>query len=86
LRSSFHYLSPQTQIFGVEPEGFNGLGSSLAHGVHRNNAARPEVDLRRLDVTPAGRCSFAAVMTANVRGITVDDAAVRRAMKSPSSD
>ena len=33
---AFHYLSPATEIIGVEPEGFNGMGSSLAHGrAHR---------------------------------------------------
>lgn len=29
---AFHYLSPHTQILGVEPKGFDGLAASLAAG------------------------------------------------------
>ena len=28
---AFHYLSPKTELIAVEPEGFNGMGTSLAH-------------------------------------------------------
>src|SRR5690606_11023329 len=29
---AFHYLSPSTEIVAVEPERFNGMGSSLVRG------------------------------------------------------
>jgi len=29
---AFYYLSPEKEIIAVEPQGFNGMGNSLAHG------------------------------------------------------
>ena len=52
---AFHYLSPATEIIGVEPAGFNGMGTSLAHGADRDHAARRRIDLRRADGAAAGR-------------------------------
>jgi threonine dehydratase len=78
---AFHYLSPKTEIYGVEPEGFNGMGNSIAHGeIETMPLVSPSICdglmARRPGVAP-----FAAVREAGVRGLTVPDAAVRSAMK-----
>ena len=69
---AFHYLSPATEIIGVEPDGFNSMGTSLAHGEIETMPLGAELDLRRADGAPAGRGA--------VRG----GAARRRAAASPS--
>ncbi|OBQ60184.1 threonine/serine dehydratase [Mesorhizobium erdmanii] len=78
---AFHYLSPATEIIGVEPEGFNGMGSSLAHGSIETMPIGPKSICDGLMSRRPGDAPFAAVKTAGVRGITVDDQSVRRAMK-----
>ncbi|WP_292339325.1 threonine/serine dehydratase [Mesorhizobium sp.] len=78
---AFHYLSPNTEIIAVEPEGFNGMGSSLAHGAIETMPIGPKSICDGLMARKPGDAPFAAVSTAGVRGITVDDTAVRRAMK-----
>lgn len=78
---AFHYLSPATEIIGVEPEGFNGMGSSLAHGSIETMPIGPKSICDGLMSRRPGDAPFAAVKTAGVRGITVDDQSVRRAMR-----
>jgi threonine dehydratase len=78
---AFHYLSPATEIIGVEPEGFNGMGASLDHGAIETMPIAPKSICDGLMSRRPGDAPFAAVKTAGVRGITVDDASVRRAMK-----
>ncbi|MFK0688491.1 threonine/serine dehydratase [Mesorhizobium sp. IMUNJ 23033] len=78
---AFHYLSPATEIIGVEPEGFNGMGSSLAHGAIETMPIGPKSICDGLMSRRPGDAPFAAVKTAGVRGITVDDASVRNAMR-----
>ena len=78
---AFHYLSPKTEIIGVEPEGFNGMGSSLAHGSIETMPIGPKSICDGLMSRRPGDAPFAAVKTAGVRGITVDDQSVRRAMR-----
>ena len=78
---AFHYLSPETEIIGVEPEGFNGLGSSLAHGQIETMPLGPKSICDGLMARKPGEAPFAAVKAAGVRGVTVTDASVRRAMK-----
>ncbi|WP_179296331.1 MULTISPECIES: threonine/serine dehydratase [unclassified Mesorhizobium] len=78
---AFHYLSPATEIIGVEPEGFNGMGSSLAHGSIETMPVGPKSICDGLMSRRPGDAPFAAVKTAGVRGITVDDQSVRRAMR-----
>ncbi|PSJ54315.1 threonine/serine dehydratase [Kumtagia ephedrae] len=78
---AFHYLSPRTAIHGVEPEGFNGMGNSIAHGgIETMPLVAPSICdglmARRPGVAP-----FAAVQAAGVRGMTVSDNAVRAAMR-----
>jgi threonine dehydratase len=78
---AFHYLSPATEIIGVEPEGFNGMGASLARGVIETMPIGPKSICDGLMSRRPGDAPFAAVRTAGVRGITVDDASVRQAMR-----
>lgn len=78
---AFHYLSPATQIFGVEPEGFNGMGNSLAQGAIETVPLGPKSICDGLMARRPGEAPWAAVNAAGVRGLTVADAAVRRAMK-----
>lgn len=78
---AFRYLSPNTEIIAVEPEGFNGMGSSLAHGAIETMPIGPKSICDGLMARKPGEAPFAAVRAAGVRGVTVDDASVRRAMK-----
>ncbi|WP_378943758.1 threonine/serine dehydratase [Mesorhizobium sp. ANAO-SY3R2] len=78
---AFHYLSPSTQVFAVEPEGFNGLGTSLAHGAIETMPLGPKSICDGLMARRPGDAPYAAVTAAGVRGLAVDDASVRRAMK-----
>ncbi|RWX62095.1 pyridoxal-phosphate dependent enzyme, partial [Mesorhizobium sp. M4B.F.Ca.ET.089.01.1.1] len=78
---AFHYQSPKTEIIAVEPEGFNGMGSSLAHGAIETMPIGPKSICDGLMARQPGEAPFAAVRAAGVRGVTVDDASVRRAMK-----
>jgi threonine dehydratase len=78
---AFHYLSPQTVIHAVEPEGFNGMGTSLSHGAIET---MPLVDPSICDGLMArrpGDAPFAAVSRAGVTGVTVSDVAVKHAMR-----
>lgn len=78
---AFHYLSPRSQVYAVEPEGFNGMGTSLAHGVIETMPLGGKSICDGLMARKPGDAPYAAVTTANVRGLAVEDAAVRRAMK-----
>jgi threonine dehydratase len=78
---AFHYLSPQTQLIGVEPEGFNGMGTSLAHGAIETMPLVANSICDGLMARKPGDAPFAAVKAAGVRGLAVTDASVRRAMK-----
>ncbi|MBX3571366.1 MAG: threonine/serine dehydratase [Mesorhizobium sp.] len=79
---SFHYLSPRTELIGVEPEGFDGMGSSLAHGSIETTPIGPSTICDGLMARRPGDAPFAAVSAAGVCGVSVSDAAVRRAMKT----
>lgn len=79
---AFRYLSPETEIVAVEPEGFDGMGTSLAHGaIETLPLGRPSICDGLMARRP-GDAPFAAVRAAGVRGMAVPDAAVRRAMKT----
>ena len=79
---AFHYLSPKTKIIGVEPEGFNGMGTSIAHGQIETMPLGPKSICDGLMARRPGEAPFAAVKDVGLRGITVSDASVRRAMKT----
>lgn len=78
---AFHHLSPETRIFGVEPEGFNGMGNSLARGAIEAVPLGGKSICDGLMARRPGEAPFAALNAAGVRGLTVSDAAVRHAMK-----
>jgi len=78
---AFHYLSPDTVTYAVEPEGFNGMGSSLAAGAIETMPLGPGSICDGLMARRPGVAPFAAVQAAGVRGITIGDASVRKAMR-----
>jgi threonine dehydratase len=77
---AFHYLSPKTELVAVEPEGFNGMGTSLARGSIETMPLGPKSICDGLMARRPGEAPFAAVGNTGLRGVTVSDAAVRRAM------
>lgn len=78
---AFHYLSPQTQIVAVEPQGFNGMGNSLARGAIETMPLGGKSICDGLMARAPGKAPFAAMTLAGAEGLAVDDASVRRAMK-----
>jgi len=79
---AFHYLSPSTELVGVEPEGFDGMGASLARGVIETKPLGPSSICDGLMARQPGVAPFEAVRAAGVRGVTVSDKSVRKAMKT----
>lgn len=79
---AFHYLSPQTRLIAVEPEGFNGMGTSLAHGEMKTMPLAANSICDGLMARKPGEAPFAAVKAAGVQGLAITDAAVRRSMKT----
>jgi threonine dehydratase len=78
---AFHYLSPKTEIIAVEPERFNGMGRSLAHGeIEAVPLGEPSICDGLMARRP-GQAPFEAVSAAGVRGVTVTDSSVKKAMK-----
>ena len=78
---AFHYLSPSTELIAVEPEGFNGMGTSLAHHQIETMPLGPKSICDGLMARRPGEAPFAAVKPTGLRGVTVNDASVRKAMK-----
>jgi threonine dehydratase len=79
---AFRYLSPQTQLIAVEPEGFDGMGTSLAAGEISTVPHGAKSICDGLMARRPGDAPFAAVQATGLRGVTVDDASVRRAMRT----
>jgi threonine dehydratase len=77
---AFHYLSPTTELFAVEPEGYDAMGASLADGEIQRRATGQPTICDALQATAPGVAPFEAARAAGVRGLTVGDADVRRAM------
>ncbi|MGQ2903286.1 MAG: threonine/serine dehydratase [Neoaquamicrobium sediminum] len=79
---AFHYLSPTTEIIAVEPERFNGMGTSLSKGgIETIPLTTPPSICDGLMARRPGVAPFAAITTAGARAVTVSDAEVRQAMK-----
>ncbi len=78
---AFHYLSPRTMVYGVEPKGFDGMGHSIAHGEIETVPLGPRSICDGLMARRPGVAPFAAVQAAGVRGLSVSDEAVRAAMR-----
>lgn len=77
---AFHYLSPTTRIVAVEPEGYDGMGASLAAGARVRRAGGAATICDALQATQPGAAPFEAAQAAGVRGLSVSDAEVRRAL------
>jgi threonine dehydratase len=78
---SFHYLSPNTEIVAVEPAGFDGMGHSLSHGEIETMPIGPSSICDGLMARKPGVAPFAALSKAGARGLAVNDASVRKAMR-----
>ncbi|MBX3568003.1 MAG: threonine/serine dehydratase [Rhizobiaceae bacterium] len=78
---AFRHLSPATRIVAVEPAGYDGMGSSVRAGepVTKPHASGTICD--GLMARRPGDAPFAAIGRDGVAAATVEDAAVRRAMK-----
>lgn len=79
---AFHYLSPATDIVAVEPEGFDGMRTSVASGTIETRPLGGRTICDGLMARRPGLAPFAAVTKAGVHGVTVSDIQVRRAMKT----
>ena len=78
---ALHALSPETEVFAVEPAGFDDTARSLASGRRESNdpAARSICDAL-LAPTP-GELTFAVNRAHLAGGLVVSDAEVRAAMR-----
>jgi threonine dehydratase len=78
---AFHHARPGTRIWAVEPEGYDGMARSLAAGRIERVAGGAATLSDALQATAPGTAPLAAALAAGVQGLTVGDAAVRRAMR-----
>jgi threonine dehydratase len=78
---AFHYLSPRTQLYAVEPQGFNGMGTSVAGGEIVTMPLGSKSICDGLMARRPGVAPFAAVGNLGLLGLSVQDDEVRRAMK-----
>lgn len=78
---AFRAASPGARIVGVEPEGFDGMGRSLAAGDRLRVAGTATTICDALQATMPGEAPFAAARDAGARGVAVGDDAVVRAMR-----
>ncbi|MCV2865205.1 threonine/serine dehydratase [Albidovulum sediminicola] len=78
---AFHHADPQARVIAVEPEGYDGMGQSLAAGERRRVASGGATICDALQATEPGEAPFAAARHAGVRGLAVGDAEVRGAMR-----
>ena len=72
---------PNAQVYAVEPEGYNGMGASLAHGAALRVASGGRTICDALQATHPGGAPFAAAALAGVTGVAVSDGAVRNALR-----
>jgi threonine dehydratase len=79
---AFYYLSPATEIIAVEPERFDGMGTSLSKGgIETVPLTSPPSICDGLMARRPGVAPFAAMDKAGARPVTISDAEVRSAMK-----
>ncbi len=78
---AFSYLSPGTRIVAVEPEGFNGMGTSLAKGEIETVPLGGKSICDGLMARRPGVAPFAAVGPLGLDAVTVADSSVRKAMR-----
>ncbi|MBO6719106.1 MAG: pyridoxal-phosphate dependent enzyme [Rhizobiaceae bacterium] len=82
IASAFHHLSPGTAIRAVEPEGFDGMGASLTHGAVETKPLGAKSICDGLLSRRPGDVPFAIARATGIEGVTIDDASVRKAMKT----
>lgn len=73
-------LSPDTEVYAVEPEGFDDTGRSLAQGTRVTNAPGADSFCDALLAPTPGRLTFAVNERLVAGGVAVSDAAVGEAM------
>jgi len=78
---AFHHALPDAALWAVEPEGYNGMGLSLAAGGLRRVAGGTATVSDALQATAPGVAPLMAAQAAGVTGVAVGDAAVARAMR-----
>jgi threonine dehydratase len=78
---ALHHATPQTRVWAVEPEGYNGMGLSLAAGEMRRVAGGGRTISDALQATAPGTAPLAAARAAGAGGVAMGDAAVARAMR-----
>lgn len=78
---AFHYLAPNTQVIGVEPDAYAGMGTSLDRGEIAVMPVGPRSICDGLMARAPGKAPFAAVSKAGVTGLSVSDGSIRRAMR-----
>ncbi|PZR00503.1 MAG: serine/threonine dehydratase [Cereibacter sphaeroides] len=78
---SLHHADPATAIWAAEPEGYNGMGLSLDMGEQQRVAGTSSTIADALQATMPGAAPLAAARAAGVRGVTVGDRAIARAMR-----
>lgn len=81
LSLACRYALPDVRIFGIEPEGYDGLGASLGAGQATRVASNRRTICDALQATQPGSSPFLSAQFAGVKGLTVTDAAVRAALR-----
>lgn len=72
--------SPQTQLFAVEPEGFDDMGRSLAADTHVANTPGGVTQCDALMAATPGDITFPIIRRLVAGGVAVSDAEARHAM------
>lgn len=81
LALAVRHLCPDARIFAVEPEGYDGMGRSLAQGAAQRVTAGGRTMCDALQATRPGDAPFAAALAAGAEGCSVTDADVRAALR-----
>lgn len=79
LALAMRAANPDARIFAVEPQGFDGMGRSLASGQPCRAAGGASL-CDALQAMAPGQAPLGAALEAGVEGVTVADQAVRQAM------
>lgn len=80
---AFHYLSPRTQVIGVEVEGFHGMRLSLQAGSQQTAEHTGAASICDGLMAPRpGDAPWEAVRATTLKGCMVRDEDVRRAMRT----
>ena len=78
---AFRNADSDVRVIAVEPEGYDGMGQSLAAGGRRRVASGETTVCDALQATEPGVAPFAAARLAGVTGVSVTDDEVRAALR-----